>query len=263
MNDFSFLCLETDHSSHMARSLFFRAFFQRIIGESGFVSERFIELDNEIVLEVLRNTTAILGRVADDLVFFRDDFDIRSIIQCIDNNVGMVVFRESETEQCCTVGRRQFGYHIMVSQIGFIIIRFSHLALMREPAGTFILIELRSTYHRHNRELSVIVDPRAWLMGLLETTNFICRIDILPSVSHLSGLWRPEIHTPGTRNSRIGISCRQLETRLSSHQRHCILYRIEGTRTGSCHSRLPYPGHHRDQSKSQYTFLIHVLLIFS
>ena len=71
MNDLAFLCLETDYGSHMLVGLFLCPFFQRVIGKSSFVSERFVKFYDEIVLEVFRNTSAILCRITDDLVFFR------------------------------------------------------------------------------------------------------------------------------------------------------------------------------------------------
>ena len=56
LNDFAFLRLETDHGTYMTGSLFFRTFFQRVVGKRRFVGKRFIEFDNKVVLEVLGNT---------------------------------------------------------------------------------------------------------------------------------------------------------------------------------------------------------------
>ena len=208
LNDFAFLRLETDHGTYMTGSLFFRTFFQRVVGKRRFVGKRFIEFDNKVVLEVLGNTAAILGRVTDNFVFFRNDFDIRTVIQRVYHYVRMVVFREGETEQSGTVGRSQLRYHIVIGQIGFIIIRFHHFTLMGEPAGTFILVKFRSAHYGHNGKLSVIVDPRTWLVGLFESSYLVCGIYILPSVSHLSCLGSPEVHPPGTGNGGISVSCR-------------------------------------------------------
>ena len=94
----------------------------------------------------------------------------------------------------------------MLCEINLIIISLSYLSLVREPAGTLVLIELRRAYDRHDRKLSVVVDPRARLVRLLESTNLIRRINILPTVTHLTGLRRPEVHAPRTCDSRIGVT---------------------------------------------------------
>ena len=53
----------------------------------------------------------------------------------------------------------------------------------------------------------VVINPWTGLMGLLETANFICGVGILPSVSHLSGLRCPEIHSPRTGYGRVSVAC--------------------------------------------------------
>ena len=227
MYDFSFSRLETDYRSDMVGSLFACAFFQGCIRKGRFVSERFVEFDDEIVLEVIGNAAAILGCIADDLVFFRDHLYVRSLIECVHYDVRMFVFGKSEAEHGGTVGRGQFGLHVVLGQIDFVIIRFGDFAFMREPAGAFILVELRSADNRHDGKLAVVVDPGARLVGLLETAYFVGRINVCPSVAHLSGLRRPEVHPPGTCNGRIGITSRQFKSRLRPHQRIHILHRVE------------------------------------
>ena len=98
---------------------------------------------------------------------------------------------------------------------------------MREPAGTFVFIKFRRSCHRHDRKLSVIVDPRAGLMGLFESPYLVSRIDIRPSVSHLSRLWSPEVHAPRAGDGRIRIARRQFVHRLRSHQRVHVFCRVE------------------------------------
>lgn len=34
-------------------------------------------------------------------------------------------------------------------------------------------------------------------MGLLETSDFVGCISVSPTVTHLSGLWHPEVHSQG------------------------------------------------------------------
>ena len=43
-------------------------------------------------------------------------------------------------------------------------------------------------------------------MGLFETANFVCSVNILPAIPHFSGLGCPEVHSPRAGNSRICIS---------------------------------------------------------
>ena len=57
----------------------------------------------------------------------------------------------------------------------------------------------------HDGELSVIIDPWAGLVGLLESPDFVGCIRVLPSVPHLARLRCPEVHSPRTCNSGIGV----------------------------------------------------------
>ena len=132
----------------------------------------------------------------------------------------------------------------MLRQIYLIIISLGDLPFVREPARTFILVEFRFTNHRHDRKLSVIIDPRTWLVGLFKTTDLVSRIYILPSISHLTSLRSPEIHTPRTSDRRIGISCRQLKSRLCTHQGVHIFYGVKSL-IHSRRSRFSNPHQHR------------------
>jgi len=190
----------------MVGLLLTNTFLQSCIGKSCFISERFIKFDNEIVFEIIRYTTAILGRITDNLVFFRDHFDIGTFVKRIHYDIGMFVFRESETKHGSTISRCQFGFHIMLCQIDFIVVRFCYLTLMREPTGPSILIKFRNTDNRHDGKLPVIIDPGTWLMGLFKATYLIGGIGIPPSIPHLTGLRGPKIHTPRTCYSRIGVT---------------------------------------------------------
>ena len=206
MHNLTFLRLETNDSADVIRLLLLCALLQSLIGEGSGIGERLVELDHEIVLEILGHTTTILRGVADDLTLFRQHLHVRTLIQSVDHDVGMFVLGEGETEHRRTLSRSQLRYDIMLGEIYLIIIGFGYLSLMREPAGPLVLIKLRCPYNRHDGELSVVVDPGARLVCLLETTNLVRRIDILPSVTHLSGLRGPEVHAPGTCDCRIGVT---------------------------------------------------------
>ena len=171
-------------------------------------SERLIEHQYKIILKVLRHSSTVLSCVADDLVLFRNHFHIRTVVESIYHYIRVFTLRKSETKHRRTAGRSNFGRDIMIGQIYFIIIRFGNLSFMREPARTLILIEHDLSRNRHNGKLPVVINPRAGLVSLLKSPDFIGIIGISPSITHLSGLCHPEVHSPRHGNSRICISGR-------------------------------------------------------
>lgn len=147
-------------------------------------------------------------------------------------------FRESETEQYGTVGRGELGNHIVFGKIHLIIMRKCHFALVGEPACTLLLIKLGRANHRHDGELPVVVNPGTGLVCLLETTDLVRGIDVLPAVTHLTCLRSPEVHTPGTCDRRIGITGGKLESRLRADKRTDIPGKVLGMQPqGSAHKR--------------------------
>ena len=76
MHLFAFMCLEADNGSSMVSSLLGNIFLQITIGYRSFISERLVEFNDKIILEVLGNSSAIAGSITDDFVFFRDYFDV-------------------------------------------------------------------------------------------------------------------------------------------------------------------------------------------
>lgn len=79
MYDFAFPGAETDDSSGMIGFLFQTAFFQFFISESAFVRERLIELDDKVIFEVLGYSATVTGGIADDFIFFRNYFYVRTL----------------------------------------------------------------------------------------------------------------------------------------------------------------------------------------
>lgn len=61
------------------------------------VRERFVEFDYEIVAEIFGNTAVVFGCVADNFVFTRNNGNRRAIIESVNNNIGVVAFRESKS----------------------------------------------------------------------------------------------------------------------------------------------------------------------
>ena len=230
MNDLSLTGSETDHGTDMIIRLLLHTLAQASVREGCLISEWLIKLDHEIVLEIIGHATAVLRGITNDLVLLRNDLDGRTLIESVDHDIRMLILRESKAEHRGPVGRRQLRHDVVLRQVYLIIISLRHLSLVREPAGPLILVKLRLTDDRHDRELSIVIDPRTGLVRLLETTDLVCRIDILPPIAHLACLWRPEIHTPRPGDSRVSVTGRQLESRLRSHQRINILHGIESAR---------------------------------
>ena len=131
----------------------------------------------------------------------------------------MIIFRESETEQYGTVGRGELGNHIVFGKIYLIIMRQCYFTLVGKPASTLLFIKLGFANLRHNGQLPVVVNPGTGLVCLLETTDLVRGIDVLPAVAHLTCLRSPEVHTPGTCDRRIGITGGKLESRLRADKR--------------------------------------------
>ena len=187
------------------------------VSHRSLVRKRLVKFYYKIVFEIIRHTTTILGRITNDTVICRINLHIRTLVKRINHYVRMLIFRESKTEQGSPFSRNQLCHYIMFCQIYLIIICLCFFTFMREPAGTFVFIKHRFSYHRHNGKLTVVINPRAGLMGLFKSSDFSSCIHILPSVSHFSGLRSPEVHTPRTCNSRIRISGRKLISRLCTN----------------------------------------------
>jgi len=99
---------------------------------------------------------------------------------------------------------------------------------MREPTGAFFPGNFQFPGHREKRKLAVIVDPRTGLVCLLEALNMCCIVGIHPAVAHFGGLRRPEIHSPGHGNGRVGVSVRQRLIGIGAHKRIDVIYYRKG-----------------------------------
>ena len=208
VNDLPFLGSESDDRSGMVALNFCFVRENVVLFHAGSKGKRFVELDDEIILEVLRHSAAVLGRITDDLVFFRNHLHIRAFVECVDNDISVLGFRIRETEHNGTLRRNEFRSNVVVCEIYLIIIRFGNLRLVREPAGTLVLVEYQSACDRHDGKLTVVVHPRAGLMCLFEAPDFVGIVGICPTVAHFTGLRCPEVHSPRQCRSRIGISGR-------------------------------------------------------
>ena len=95
------------------------------------------------------------------------------------------------------------------------------------PEGLLLAIKrLHAVSYTHL--LPVVVNPGTGLVCLLETTDLVRGIDVLPAVTHLTCLRSPEVHTPGTCDRRIGITGGKLESRLRADKRTDIPGKVFG-----------------------------------
>ena len=78
---------KTDNGTGMVLFRFSLAFADLIITDSRLISKRLVKHDDEIVAEVLRHPSAVTSRIANDLVFFGYDLDIRTTVESIDNHI--------------------------------------------------------------------------------------------------------------------------------------------------------------------------------
>lgn len=68
--------------------------------------------------------------------------------------------------------------------------------------------QLKIDQDSRDGKLTVIIDPRTWLMGLFESSDLVSVIRIGPSIAHFTSLRNPKVHSPGQRNGRVSISGR-------------------------------------------------------
>ena len=158
--------------------------------------KRLIKFHHEVISKIIRYSPAIFSRIAGYRAIFLIYLNKRPVIECIYYDIRLFTFWESKPKISRTFRWSKFCFHIMVSQIHTIIIRLCSLSFMRKPASSFILQELFTTGHRHQCKLPIIIDPRTGLMCLLKSFYLVVGITIGPTISHISRLRCPEIHSP-------------------------------------------------------------------
>ena len=83
---------------------------------------------------------------------------------------------------------------------------------MTEPRGTLFFIKDRLLpCHRKEGELPIVIDPWTGLMRLLDPSNFVRLIAVLPAISHLSRLGSPAVHPPWARDNWVGVPGTEVE----------------------------------------------------
>ena len=71
----------------MSGLLFFLILCQNAIGNRSLISERLVELNDKVVLEVIGHSTTVTGCIPDNLILFRNNFNIRSFVESIHYNI--------------------------------------------------------------------------------------------------------------------------------------------------------------------------------
>ena len=148
---------------------------------------------------------------------------MRATVVCVNHYVRLTLWK-GEPEHRCTLRGGNLREHVIVGKVNLIVMRQRRLAFVREPACTLALVKYNLACYRHQRELSVVIYPRARLVRLLKAVYPVRGVGVLPSVAHLVCAWSPEIHTPWHGNGWVGVACRQFERRLRAHQRIHILH---------------------------------------
>ena len=188
--------------------------------------ERLVEDDDKVVAEVLGHASAVACGVAHDFVLFGDYLDVRATVEGIHHHVCLVGFGEGEAEVGATFRGGDFGREVIFGQVDAVVVGHRLLCLVREPRGALVLVYLQSAGHGHEGELSVVINPGAGLVGLLEASDFVRGIGVRPSIAHLSGLGHPEVHAPGQGDGGIGVSVGKRYLGVGAHQGVDVVHRL-------------------------------------
>ena len=194
------------------------AFTNLSVLDSGGKLEIMVELQDEIVTEIVRNTSAVAGGVAYDAALGGKDAHFGTAVIGVEHNAGTLGLGEGEAEDDGTFRGCHLCRHVVVGQQYAVIVGQGYLALVAKPTGAVVIGENQFPCCRHDGELTVVVHPGTGLVGLLEAANFVGVIGINPSVAHRGGLRSPEVHAPRQCRGRIGVSCGEFELRLCANQ---------------------------------------------
>ena len=184
------------------------------------------KLNDKVISEVFGYSAIILRCISHHHIQLRKHYNLWIVVESINDYAGTISFRISETHHTCTLCWCYFGPDIIVGKIHFIIIGLHIFGHMREPWGSFIFIKDRFSGLRHKRKHAIIVYPGAGLMGLLQSSDFMCSVNILPTIAISTCLRRPKVHSPRQSNSRIGVTCREFKGWFRTHQgvnKRCII----------------------------------------
>ena len=229
------LCLEAYDGSGVVALAHQFATLYLAVNDYGCICERTVELHHEVVLEVLGHAAVVLCRIAHNHVLLGQHLNVRPIVVSVNDEARLLSLGIRNAHDGSALGRCNLSNDIVVGKIGTIVIRCSHLCLVREPRRALILVEHGRAYLWHHGKLTVVVNPRTRLVGLLEAAQLVGRIGVCPAVAHLSGLRCPEVHAPRHGYGRIGITRRKRVLRLRSDKRADVVDRLVGLGSACTH----------------------------
>ncbi len=195
------------------------------VADGGHALERSVRDDDEPVAEIIRDSAGIFRRVADNHVLLRNHLRPRAVVERIHDKVGPFALRIGQAEGGGAFRGGELRKNIVVGEIDAVIVWFRGLGLVGEPACALILVKDFAVGHRHQRELAVVVYPRARLMRLLEAANPVVGVAVGPAVAHSPGHGSPEVHSPRTGDCRIGVAGGEAVLGLRADQRAHIIRR--------------------------------------
>src|SRR5690606_4407752 len=121
---------EPDYCTYVVGLYFHTIVYQYRIGESARMSKRLIEHHHEVIFEIVWHTAAVARGITDDGILLGDDFYIRPFVESVDDHKCAIRLRERETEPCCPFGGRDFGGHVVDSEVHTVIVWLRHFGLM-------------------------------------------------------------------------------------------------------------------------------------
>ena len=139
----------------------------------GGIGKVLVKGDDKVVAEALGHTAVVEGGIAHYLALLGQYLHVRAVVVGVDHHEGRVGLGECEAEAGGTLGGCNLCHHIVVGQIGAIVVGQCLLGLVGEPAGALLLVEDGASGDGHQREHAVVIDPRTGLVGLLEATDFV------------------------------------------------------------------------------------------
>lgn len=120
-----------------------RPFRKEAVGNGGHILERRVGFDDEPVAEIRRHTARVLGRIAHDMPHIGQHTDLGTGIEGVDDQIGTFGLGIGQAEHRGTLGGRDLHRHVVIGEVGAVIIGLRHLGLMRKPTGAGVLVEHR------------------------------------------------------------------------------------------------------------------------
>ncbi|MPM80721.1 hypothetical protein SDC9_127771 [bioreactor metagenome] len=95
-----------------------------------FIFKGFIKNNHKVISEVFRHSPAVTCSITDDGFFFRKNLHGRTLVESIHQHIRTGCFRESKAKDSRAFRWRNFGCHIVISQVNTVVIRFGYFSLV-------------------------------------------------------------------------------------------------------------------------------------